>query len=363
MMFSLTLSMTVKYKILKQQKKYNNSNSLKPKKSSLEIFKVSRDTIHVQIEGKLTHVLLINNKYYTFYEVRDPMSTCSIKKCYILTKNGKVEKEITVPEEIHNQFYYDLFYWQGRIFVKNAQFEHETYYLDEDKGEFVRTKEINIPLYEDENYIITANCRGEFGSTIYFKSKINGMIYSSSSSCPSILNKLGDKYFAITNGSMGPFLNIIEINDPGNARGTDTRVKYNSKAPDHLLATKDIFNTQDDSFYMPTQFIANNALYYIYNTYTSDYRLEKERTIITKDSASIGIIKNGKFNPIYTFEDKFHIRLQQQLSHDYQICIFNTEERNQIGFKKDIPPYMEAKYGVIEIKNNDIKIHYFISKR
>jgi hypothetical protein len=41
---------------------------------------------------------------------------------------------------------------------------------------------------------------------------------------------------------------------------------------------------------------------------------------------------------------------------------FHTEERLQIGLKKDIPAYTEAKYGVIEIEVNEIRIHYFISK-
>ena len=132
------------------------------------------------------------------------------------------------------------------------------------------------------------------------------------------------------------------------------------------LVTRAIFsnNSLDSHFYIPTSFVTNGVLYHIYNSYHNEFGFEqKERVVITKDSVKIGIINNGLFKPVYTLKDKFDIDLQQQLSPGYQICTFHTEERIQIGFKKDRPPYREAKYGLIEIMGNQIKIHYFISKK
>lgn len=169
--------------------------------ASPQIFKVSRDTIHVAIVGKLHNALLIHNKYYAFYEVRDPMSTLPIKKFYIMEKNGSIEKEIKVPEGIHNDYYSKLYCWHDRIMVNTESYKDNinTYYLDEDKGEFVKSPEfIKITLFEDENYQVTSTCKGEWGSTTYFKNKLTKSTSSVNSGCPFLVNKLGNKYFVNT---------------------------------------------------------------------------------------------------------------------------------------------------------------------
>lgn len=336
----------------------NESKSLKKQQDSSELFKISRDTIRVTIEGKLSRALLIHDKYYAFYEVRNPMSSLSFKTFYIIGKNGKIEKEIKVPQGIYNDTYYNLYYWHGRLIV-NTEFYKNTYYLDADKGEFVKSREvIKVPLFEDEDYLISSECHGEFGSTIYFKNKSAGITDSAFSGCPSVVNKLGDKYFVSTSDMLDH--DIIEIKN-------SMKVDVATKNTVPVLTTRTIFRNEgfDTRFYIPTSFVTKGILYHIYNSYHSEFGLDekKARVVITKDSVKIGIINEGKFKPVYTLKDKFDIELQQQLSPDYQICTFHTEQRIQIGFKKDMPPYKEAKYGFIEIMGNEIKIHYFISKK
>jgi len=321
--------------------------SLNPNVRSSEMFRISRDTIHVSIEGSLYSALLIHDKYYAFYHVRDPMSTQPIRKFYIIEKNGKIEKEIKVPLGILKDTYPKLYYWHDHVMV-NTEFYKSTYFFDPGKSEFVKNPEIiNIPLFEDENCRITSVCHGEWGSQIYFNNKLTGTMQTANSGCPVVINKLGDNYFANTSGI--PYDDIIEINDPLKS-GTAT--------------TRTIFSCDFTSnFYIPTSFVSKGVLYHIYNSRNKEFGLneKKERVIITKDSVKIGIIINGVFKPIFTLKDKFHIELQQQLSPDYQICTFHTEDRLQIGFKKDVPPYKEGKYGLIEISGNEIKIHYFVS--
>jgi len=150
LMISIMFGIVVKRHNPQIAKRNSDYNSINPKQVSREIFKVSRDTIRVNIDGKLDNALLIHDKYYAFYEVRDPMSTLPIKKFYIIKKNGKIEKEIKVPEGIHNDYYSKLYYWHDRIMVNTESYDDNinTYYLDEDKGEFVKSPEfIKIPGY------------------------------------------------------------------------------------------------------------------------------------------------------------------------------------------------------------------------
>jgi len=361
LLFFLIAGFTVKCNSPQIDGKSNGNNSLKPATSGLEIFKVTRDTIYVSVEGSLSRALLIHDKYYAFYEVRDPTSTGSIKKFYTIGKKGKIERETKMPKEINDEYYYKLYYWMGRIVV-NAEFNKSTYHLNEDKNKFIKEPEfIQIPLFEDENYRVTADCRGEFGSTIYLKNKSTNTTYSTNSECPFLVNKLGDRFIVNTSGV--PSDNIVVIKVPLRVK---TLTKSNSLEVVPSAAAKTVFSTDNlgGRFYIPTSFVAKGSLYNLFNSHQNELAFDgKEHVIITKDSVKIGIIDNSKFKPVYLFKDKFDIKLEQQLSPNYQICTFHTEERIQVGFKKDIPPYMEAKYGLIEIMGNEIKIHYFFSKK
>ena len=56
----------------------------------------------------------------------------------------------------------------------------------------------NDTLFEDDRFIVTKTCSGEWGGTIKFKSKENGTVYACAATCPVIVNKLNGKYI-VTN--------------------------------------------------------------------------------------------------------------------------------------------------------------------
>lgn len=331
----------------------NRINSGHKPDDASELFKVTRDTIHVDIEGRLYSALLIHDKYYSIYEVRDSMSTQPIRKFYILKKNGQIEKEIKLSKGLLQDTYPQLYYYRNHIIV-NTTFYKGTYVLSEDKGRFEQIPEIvDVPLFEDEKTKVTSECHGEFGSTIYFENKSTGTIYSSHAGCPLIVNKAGNEYFLnVSGGFVG---GIVEIQDP--------IVSNTTAAPTEKIIYHD--DGLASNFYIPTSFLMDSKLYLLYNFSHDERGLfeKKERIIVTNDSVQIGTVQKGVFKAVYSFKDRIHIEFEQHLEPDYQICIFHTEVRVQIGFKADNPPYMEGKYGVIEIQGNEIKIHYFISDR
>lgn len=58
--------------------------------------------------------------------------------------------------------------------------------------EAMRKKSI---FYEDEQYLVTRSCSGEWGGTVKFKNKKTGIEYSCEVTCPVSVNKLGNGYF------------------------------------------------------------------------------------------------------------------------------------------------------------------------
>ena len=70
-------------------------------------------------------------------------------------------------------------------------------------------------FYEDEKYLVSTICNGEWGGAIIFKSKKTGVEYSCGSTCPDIVNRIDGKYY-VTNTLMhgSGFTSVIEIDDP-----------------------------------------------------------------------------------------------------------------------------------------------------
>ncbi len=76
-------------------------------------------------------------------------------------------------------------------------------------------KKLNAPFYEDEKYIVSKTCSGEWGGTIKFKNKNTGIEYAHSATCPVSVNKINGKYIVTNNQEHGSgSSNILEIENP-----------------------------------------------------------------------------------------------------------------------------------------------------
>jgi hypothetical protein len=70
-------------------------------------------------------------------------------------------------------------------------------------------------FYEDERFLVSKTCSGEWGGTIKFTSKKNGVVYSCSATCPISIYKIDDKYYVTSSlGHMGGSCEVVEISDP-----------------------------------------------------------------------------------------------------------------------------------------------------
>lgn len=70
-------------------------------------------------------------------------------------------------------------------------------------------------IYEDDIYIVSKTCSGEWGGTVKFKNKKTNIEYSASAICPVAVNKLNGKYY-VTNSlaHLDGFSEILEIKNP-----------------------------------------------------------------------------------------------------------------------------------------------------
>jgi len=70
-------------------------------------------------------------------------------------------------------------------------------------------------FFEDEKYIVTKECFGEFGGKIFFRNKKTGVVDSCLADCSVVINKINGKYF-ITNtlGHLDGSTEVLEIKNP-----------------------------------------------------------------------------------------------------------------------------------------------------
>lgn len=111
-----------------------------------------------------------------------------------------------------------IFFCGSISFGQNEiSFDIQEIFLD-DNSEIKKKTDFNTVddiFYEDEKYIVTTSCSGEWGGSIFFENKDSRILYACSATCPVAINKIDGKYF-VTNSlaHLGGGSDVIEIENP-----------------------------------------------------------------------------------------------------------------------------------------------------
>lgn len=110
-----------------------------------------------------------------------------------------------------------LLLWPVALFSQTELFRVETIEtnLSWKENPISKLEHYSPYFYEDENYIVTSKCRGEFGGRIFFKDKKTDVVSIAYATCPVILHKINNKYHLTTSLDHATgFYEIYEIDDP-----------------------------------------------------------------------------------------------------------------------------------------------------
>lgn len=303
---------------------------------------VNYKNIEINIPGTPGPWLKHNEKYYCYFKTdNDGFSSGSNHHFYIIDENGKINSKLEVPNELQT-FYYDLYIKNDTIFT-TEYYDHNTFFLDLKKKEWIKTKKGIDLYYEDENYSVYSLDFGEWGGVTWFKNRKTKKQYEIGCTSP-IINKIDNSYF-VTEGT-----SIIEIKNPENLERSKNpydytkavlNEKYFREGSNSMKGAKSLFVYKDNDYFNPqfsiaTSFVIDNKLYHLY-----------------KDSIStkIGTLKNNTLSPIYTFKSKiqpfnWHYDTRNQIQNNkYQTIQFRTDKENV--------------YGIIEITNKKLNVVYF----
>ncbi len=296
-----------------QNKKSLAINETNISKERLE-FLIKKDTFDFSIDGDLRKVEYFKNKYYCMFQTNRENTSRSFKKMIVLDKNGSFVEDVFLPKLIQNMNYYKLEIENDSLFLQRKQFDEENFVLGKYVADFQPTETRAFKTYEDEQFNVYSTCRGEWGGTIFFQDKKTNELFEGSSTCPTVVNKIGSVYY-VTNymGHMMGFASINKISDPRKLEKSEWNFKKrfgsrNQKGIEKVLDTMD--------FYIPTSFVFKDKLLHIYNDDNGTY---------------IANIENKKMKVIYTFDFKFYPQFNQQLENGKQVLTFEDAETKKDG--------------------------------
>lgn len=99
-----------------------------------------------------------------------------------------------------------------------AESEYKYYSLKNGKWEYLRKVATEYPgnkIFEDNDYIVSSICQGEFGGTIFFKSKTTSKLYQTWCTCAFDVHKSNTAYFVTSTLGHGEgSVHVLKIADP-----------------------------------------------------------------------------------------------------------------------------------------------------
>lgn len=198
--------------------------------------------------------------------------------------------------------------------------------MDNKGNEFFQQQHYSNSFFENENYIVDSECRGEFGGRIYFKDKKNGQINFCASTCSVIINKIDNSYYLTTSlrhgtGSYG----LYEISNPKDLteKENDT-IRYNKY--DELIGLKPLSVDWHKTILL--SFVYKSKLYHIVSGNEETYLAERVNSKLMKIQTLID-------REIYSIENE-----TRKTKDNHYYAIF----------------YSKGKQGYIEVYDNNIKI-------
>lgn len=311
-------------------------------------FSIYEDTLFVDIKGEMTHALKFQNKYYVLFEQKILEFGGYGKRWLSIFSDGELEKTVNCPASLQTT-YLDFFVKNDSIILK-PYMNNKVFYLDTKDYTWRNIKQVDDLIFEDEKYNVYSLDFGEWGGKTWFRDKKTNIEYVVAATTP-LINKIDSTYY-LSSTSM-----VLKITNPTNLYKCKEEFKYEDIVKSRRIYAEhegtigydaiyyDIvtFNPTEIEIYKPkpkiiTSFVVNNELFHLFTTDTINF---------------VGKIENNSAKPITEIVNGF-----QFFNQSYSYRFKNKFGNELLKFKTT----NEHLFGLVEIIENNIHIHYFYNK-
>jgi len=191
-------------------------------------------------------------------------------------------------------------------------------------------------LYKDEKYQVWKSCSGEWGGTIYFKNRKNGVIYYAIATCPVSVNKMNGKYYISNSLShLSGNSDILEISNPESMKVTE---KIPLNLPGIITRQYEAHSHQRTKKLIDSAGVIINASF-VYN--------QKLYSVLSSNDGvktTIAELKGKKFETILQLPEKLFY---------YEPVIVKKADNNLSLY------FQNPKSGILHIEDNKIELIYY----
>ena len=307
-------------------------------------FSLIQDTISISVNGRMTHAIEFNDKYYVLFEQRLMKYGGYGKRWLYIFSNNQLEKVIDCPEQM--QTVYLDFYVQNDSIILKPYMDKQSYHFDNINFKWNNIDKTDDLIFEDSDFYVYSLDFGEWGGKTWFKDKKTSSQYVLESTTP-LINKIDSTYY-LTNS-----FQVLRINNPKELTKCDSDVTYEniqksgksyswySQSKGYEVIYEDKNVDCFDFTYPPrivSSFVFNNELLHIYETDTALYL---SRIINNKIQPFEKILDDAKFF-------NWHLSYRcKNLNGSNELLKFKTTN-DQI-------------YGLTTIKGNKIYVTYLVN--
>lgn len=312
--------------------------------NSANIYLEIKELIKPATKVQLTHAVKYKDEFYCFFrELQKNNANRNQKFCFVFSETGSNLKKIEIPDEIPNTAYYDLFVKNEKLFVK-TYLNEKTFYYNSKRSKWVRTKNADDLIFEDENFYIYSLDFGEWGGKTWFRDKKTQKEYLIEATTP-LVNKIGSIYYLTKS------FEVLKIENPFDLNKCDDDITYENIKKDAKFVyrygkpvgfevmyrdtTPDYSYLFDHSYkpHIVSSFTWQNELLHIYETDTATYIAK------TVDNSIKPIQKIGEKMSFYNWYNSYRSKIQK-------------DRKQVLKFRVD------NDFGLMEIKGQDIKIYH-----
>ncbi len=304
-----------------------------------------QDTIYVDIQGEMTHALKYHEKIYVLFEQRVLKYGGLGKRWLYIFSNGQLERKIDCPEEMET--YYLDFYAKNDSLILKPYMLKQSYYLDLMKFRWLKIDKTDDLIFEDEKFQVYSLNFGEWGGKTWFKEKMTGQEYVLEATTP-LVNKLDSSYYLTNSYRVLKIINprlLSECSEDITYENIESRGKsyswYGEPIGFSIEYEDTAINYCDFNYksHIVSSFVFGKELLHIYETDTVTYIARHRRYSIEPIQKIVDGVSFYKWHDSY--------RCPNSIGNN-ELLKFQTKYENL--------------YGLMEIKDNNIHIHYISNK-
>ncbi|WP_330443826.1 hypothetical protein [Flavobacterium sp. C4GT6] len=251
-------------------------------------FKISYDTIPVNLKGSLRRAIFFKDKYYCFTDSDNlPYSSDPYREFYILSREGKELDNITVHDKM-NTLNFDFYAVNDTVIIKTDNYT--TFYLDEVNRQWHKHEAPYNLVFENKKYMVNYLYYGEWGENLWFFNKKTGTEYEVATNTENVIEHKGVYYLVSID-------KILSVDDPEKLKPVTEQTSYKAVVEKGEIYTntsekglKLLYETGGDKWFkgphIATSFIYRNKLHHF---------------IIDDKSAVIATLNDGKMDTVQHF--------------------------------------------------------------